>query len=145
MPIKVKDPNASQAKYVANAGNAVPAYKAGVSSPKASQSAMAVAAIPRWQQAVSSSAAANAMKSGLTKAGDQGWMNGALNKGANNYPAGITRGKDKWLANVTPYFQAIAAVNLPDKGLRGSSANIQRVAAVAAALHTLKVQTHGGS
>jgi len=143
MPIKVKDPGASAAKFVQRAQNAVDAYKAGVQAPKVSQNAAAVAAIPRWQQAVASSAAAAAMRSGLAAAGDQGWMNGALQKGAGRYPDGVAKAQAKYQANVTPFFQAIGSLTLPDKGLRGSSANYARVQAVGQALHTLKLQRKG--
>jgi hypothetical protein len=143
MPIKVKDPTASGQKYVTNAGNAVNAYKAGVQSPKQSQSAAAIAAAPTWQQAVSSPSAAAAFKSGLNRAGDTAWMNGALNKGAQRYPQGVQLAQAKWVANTTPYLQAIAALNLPAKGIRGSAQNYQRVQAVGQALHNLKAQSQG--
>jgi len=143
MPIKVKDPTASGQKYVTNAGNAVNAYKAGVQSPKQSQSAAAIAAAPNWQQAVQSPTALAAFKSGLSRAGDAAWQSGALNKGAARYPQGVQLAQQKWVANVTPYLQAIAGLNLPAKGIRGSAQNYQRVQAVGQALHNLKAQQAG--
>lgn len=143
MPIKVKDPTASGQKYVTNAGNAVNAYKAGVQSPKQSQSQAAIAAAPTWQQAVTSPAAAAAFKSGLTRSGDQGWQNGALNKGAARYPQGVQLAQQKWVSNVTPYLNVIAGLNLPAKGIRGSAQNYQRVQAVGQALHNLRVSSSG--
>lgn len=144
MPIKVKDPTASALKYTNNTANAVPAYKAGIQSPKQSQSAAAVAAVGNWQAAVTSTAARNAFVSGLTKAGDTAWMNGALNKGADRYPVGTRIAAPKWQANVTPYLQAIASFTLPPKGIRGAAQNWQRSQALGLALHSLKVQSKGG-
>jgi hypothetical protein len=145
MPIKVKDPTASAAKYTNNTANAVAAYKAGVQSPKQSQSAAAIAAAPVWQQAVNSSAALAAFKSGLTKAGDAAWVAGALNKGADRYPVGTRLAAPKWQANVTPYLQIISSFNLPPKGIRGAAQNWQRSQALGLALHQAKVQSKGGS
>ncbi len=145
MPIKVKDPVASATKYTNNTANAVGAYKAGVQAPKTSQSAAAIAAAPIWQQAVSSQQAAAAYKSGLNKAGDTGWMNGALNKGADRYPVGTRLAAPKWQANVTPYLQTIASFNLPPKGIRGAAQNWQRSQALGLALHNQKVQSKGTS
>jgi hypothetical protein len=143
MPIKVKDPAASSAKYVQNAGNAVNAYKAGVQAPKQSQSAAAIAAVPLWQQAVASPAAAAAMKAGLNASGDQGWMSGALNKGAARYPQGVQLAQGKWQTNTQPYLTLLASQNLPAKGIRGAAQNYQRVQAVGQALHNLKQQRAG--
>lgn len=143
MPIKVKDPTASGAKYVQNAQNAVNAYKAGVMAPKQSQSTAAIAAAPVWQQAVTAPAAAAAFKAGLTRAGDQGWQDGAINKGATRYGPGVALAQTKWINNTTPYLQAIASLSLPAKGIRGSAQNYQRVQAVGQLLHNLKNQRAG--
>jgi hypothetical protein len=144
MPIKVKDPATSAQKYVTNTANAVNAYKAGVQSPKQSQSAAAVAAAGNWQQAVNSPQALAAFKSGLTKAGDTAWVNGALNKGAARYPQGTQLAAPKWQQNVQPYLQTIASFNLPPKGIRGAAQNWQRSQALGQALHNQKVQASGG-
>lgn len=144
MPIKVKDPSTVANKWSTRAQGAVNDYAAGAASPKQSQSASAVAAAPLWQQAVASSAALAAFTSGLNKAGDQGWLAGVNNKGKQRYAGGITAGMQKFTTNITPFLQAIAGVTLPPKGLRGSAQNIQRVATIAAALHTLKLQRKGG-
>jgi hypothetical protein len=145
MPIKVKDPSASATKYTNNTANAVGAYKAGVQSPKTSQSAAAIAAVGNWQAAVTSSNARNAFVSGLTKAGDTAWLNGALNKGADRYPVGTRLAAPKWQANVTPFLQAIAGFSLPPKGIRGAAQNWQRSQALGLALHQLKIQRQGGT
>lgn len=145
MAIKVKDPTASSAKYIRNTQTAVDSYKAGVQSPKQSQSAAAVAAVSTWQQAVSSQQARAAFVSGLTKAGDAAWTAGALNKGAQRYPQGTQLAAPKWQANVQPYLQLIASTQLPPKGIRGAAQNWQRSQALGLALHNLKVQRAGGT
>jgi hypothetical protein len=143
MAIKVKDPATVMQKWTTRAAAAVNDYKAGAASPKASQSASAIAAAPLWQQAVQSPAALTAFQSGLRSSGDQGWLNGVNNKGAARYPGGIQAGATKFQNNITPYLQAISGLNLPPKGIRGSAQNINRVQAVAQALHQLRLQRSG--
>lgn len=145
MPIKVKDPAASAQKYITNTANAVNAYKAGVQAPKTSQSAAAIAAAGTWQQAVQSPQAKAAFTSGLNRAGDQAWMNGALNKGAARYPQGTQLAAPKWQSNVQPYLQVIASQNLPPRGIRGAAQNWQRSQALGQALHQAKLTRQGST
>ena len=144
MPIQIKDVGTLATKFVNRGVAAVADYKAGVMAPKASQSASAIAAAPLWQSAVSSTAALNRFTAGLRAAGDQGWQTGASTKGASHYPDGIRGAQAKWATNVAPYLQIISGLTLPAKGIRGSDANIQRVSAVASALHAAKLQGAGG-
>jgi hypothetical protein len=141
--INVKSAAASAAKYATNGQNAVPAYKSGVQANN-NQNANAIAAIPTWQAAVASTEAASRMASGLTKAGQQGWQNGALNKGANNYANGVKNAQNKWQTNTTPYLNVIAGLTLQPKGVKGSQANLANVATVDNALHAAKVAASGG-
>jgi hypothetical protein len=144
MPIAIKDVGTLQAKYLSRGSNAVNEYKAGINAPKASQSTSAIAAADRWQQALADPNAKKRFTTNLQKAGDAGWQAGALGKGANNYPAGIQRGAPKWGSNVQPYLQVIAGLTLPPKGVRGNTANVARVAAIADALHAKKLSMSGG-
>lgn len=146
MPIKVKDPGTVLKNWM-DAGTSPQAqakYKAGVQSPKQPQNASALAAATRWQQSVASTAALNRFTAGLRAAGDAGWQNGALNKGAAHFPDGIRGAGPKFQQNVTPFLAAIAGVTLPDKGIRGSTANYARVQAIGDALHALKLSRAGG-
>jgi hypothetical protein len=144
MAIQIKDTSTLQQKYVQRGSNAVTDYKAGINAPKNPQAASAIAAAPRWQAALADPNAVKRYTNHLQKSGEEGWKAGALNKGANNYPSGITRGAPKWAANVQPYLDVIKSVTLSVKGIRGSSANLQRVADVANALHAKKVSMAGG-
>lgn len=143
MPIQIKDAGTLATKYVNRAVNAVADYKAGVMTPKASQSASAIAAAPLWQSAVTSPDALARFKSGLSAAGDAGWQTGASTKGADRYPGGIRAAQQKWATNVGPFLSALSSLTLPPKGIRGSDQNISRVSAVATALHALKVSRAG--
>jgi hypothetical protein len=143
MAIKVKDPTTVANKWNTRAQGAVNDYAAGAANPKQPQAASAIAAASLWQQAVAAPAALASFTSGLNKSGEQGWLNGVNVKGKARYAGGITAGMAKFTTNITPFLQAIAGITLPAKGLRGSAQNIQRVAAIAEALHTLKLQRKG--
>ncbi len=143
MPIQIKDAGTLATKFVNRAVNAVAEYKAGVMTPKASQSASAIAAAPLWQSAVQSPEALARFKSGLAASGDAGWQTGASGKGADRYPGGIRAAGQKWATNVGPFLSALSSLTLPPKGIRGSDANIARVSAVATVLHALKLSRSG--
>lgn len=143
MPIKVKDPATTGQKWVNKASNATDDYKRGVQAPRRPQAATAIAAAGRWRTAVSSDAAMARFTSGLNRSGDAGWTAGAMGKGATHYADGVRAGQNKFTTNVTPFLQAIAGVTLPDKGIRGSSANYARVQAVGDTLHQLKLSRAG--
>jgi len=141
MPIAVANINTLAAKYSANAQNAVAAYKAGVQSPRRSQSATAIAAAQTWAQAVQTAATNGTYAKGLTKAGDAKWSANALNLGAQRYGPGVANAQGAWAACETPYLQAIANLTLPPRGVTGSPQNIARVQAVDTALQQVKAQS----
>lgn len=143
MAIVIKDTGTLMAKYVSRATNAVDAYKTGAQTPKRPQAATAIAAIPKWQSAVSSTLAAKRMMAGLQASGDAGWLNGVQVKGSAHYADGIRAGQQKWATNVQPYLDAIKSVSLDPAGIRGSDANIGRVTKIASTLHALKVSKAG--
>lgn len=145
MAIKIRDAGALAVKYMTNATTTGPAaYKAGVQDPRRPQNASALAAVDKWQAAVTAPAAKNRLSAGLRAAGDAGWTAGALSKGVNNYAPGVTRGKDKWQANVTPYLAVLAGLSPAAKGIRGSAGNYANVTLVGNALHNARVARAGG-
>jgi len=140
MPIAVANINTLAAKYSTNAQAAIPAYKAGVQSPRRSQSQTAIAAAPVWAQAVQAAATNGTYAKGLAASGDTKWQNNSLNLGAQRYGPGVANAQSAWAAGETPYLQAIANLTLPPRGVTGSPQNIQRVQAVDTALQQVKAQ-----
>jgi len=138
MPIKIKDPGTLSKKWSTRAQAAQPDYVAGPANARVSQSAAAIAAAPTWQAAVSSADALKRFTGNLAKAGDAGWAAGVANKGAQRYAPGVQAAQSKWQANTSPYLQALSGLDLPPRGLRRSAQNLQRVAAVDAAMVATK-------
>ena len=138
MSIKtLKDSSSYVTKYTNRAGAAVNDYVAGVNA-ATGQAAAAAAAADKWQQSVSAASAKSAFSANVQAAGDQAWKAGVAAKGQARYAPGVTAGGPKWAAKVQKYFAVLKGLSLPARGLRGSAANMQISAAVAAALHSTK-------
>lgn len=92
----VKDPSLWGEKYVRNASTAAPSYEAGVRNPKRSPTQAAISKATEWQAKVASPTALEKFKAGLKHAGDEAWLNGALNKGVARYADGVQQGANKY-------------------------------------------------
>jgi hypothetical protein len=143
MAIQLKDVGTYASKYVARAQAATPDYKAGVQSPRRSQSQAAIAAAPTWAQAVQDAASRGSFAKGLNKSGDAKWQANALNKGGARYGSGVAAAQNDWATGVQPYLQTLSNLTLPARGVRGSPQNIARVQAVADALNKVRMQSMG--
>ena len=80
--ITIRDTGSLAQKFVKRGQAAVDDWKTGVQQTTASQSANAIAAAPRWQQALQGDAVLNRFKAKLTAAGDGKWRDNAVKKGA---------------------------------------------------------------
>lgn len=141
MAITIQDVGTLSAKYVARAQAAVPDYKAGVASPRRSQSQSAIAAAGTWSQAVQQAATNGSYQKGLQASGDAKWQANSTNKGGVRYGPGVAAAQQSWASGVQPYLQTLSNLTLPPRGVRGSPQNIQRVSAVDDALSKLKAQS----
>ncbi len=127
--ITIRDTGSLAAKFVKRGQAAVDDWKIGVQQTTNSQSANAIAAAPRWQQALQGDAVLARFKSKLTAAGDGKWRDNAVKKGAEQgrFSGGIGAAGPAWAAGVTPVFDALRSLSLPDKGLKRSPQNLDRV------------------
>ena len=130
-------------KFAKRAQAAAPEYTAGVSNPRKDQSAEAIAAAPAYIQGVQEAIARGGFEKGLRKAGTAKWQEKSKTLGAQRYPQGVAGAKGDWQTGFGPYASTLSALALPTKGSRGSSGNLERVRAVADALHNKRVS--GGS
>jgi hypothetical protein len=137
MAIKIKDVGTLAQKFVKRAGAAGADYAAGVMNPKRDWNANTAAAAPVWAQAVQTAAANGRFAAGVAKAGNAKWQANASGKGAQRYPQGVGGAAAAWQSGVTPYLNALATLDLPPRGVKGT--NINRVSAVDDALHKIKM------
>src|SRR5260370_18199345 len=79
--ITIRDTGSLAAKFVKRGQAAVDDWRIGVQQTTNSQSANAIAAAPRWQQALQGDAVLARFKAKLTAAGDGKWRDNPVKKG----------------------------------------------------------------
>ena len=127
----IKPIEQSSDKFVRRASVAGPDYTAGITNPRSPWAQSSVNAEGNYKAGVTAAANAGRFGKGVKRVGDAKWQKNALAKGPGRYIEGVTIAKDAWSAGFGPYQAAIAALNLPARGPRGSAQNLQRVALVA--------------
>ena len=130
--ISIRDVGSLSQKFVRRGQAAVEDWKAGVQQTTKSQAGEAIAAAGRWQQALQGDAVLARFKAKLNAAGDGKWRDNAIKKGADQgrFAGGIGAAGAAWAAGVTPIFDALRALQLPDRGLKRSPQNLDRARAV---------------
>lgn len=141
MAINVKPLATVVNNYVTRAGAAGPAYTAGVQAPRQPWAATTAASATTWANGVSAAVTDGRFARGVNAAGDAKWSSQCINIGAARYPGGVAAGKNTYSAKISPYLTAIANLTLPPRLPKGDPANLQRVAAIDAALRALKLTT----
>jgi len=118
-------------------------YKAGVESPKKDWAKEAIAAEERYKAGVTAAANEGRYGKGVEKAGTDKWKKMASTKGPSRFAEGVMVAKPDYEKGFAPFAEEIAKTELPPRGPKGDPANIQRVAAIAAALHKKKMELLG--
>jgi len=126
------------AKWKDRAGSASGVYKDGVQSTGKNWASSAQAANGAWKAGVTTAASQDRFSKGVGAAGNETWKQATLTKGPDRYSTGVSFAEPKYVKNAAPYYSAISAINLPERGPRGSAQNYQRVAPIGQALHQLK-------
>jgi hypothetical protein len=138
MAIKVKDAAAIAQKYVTRASAAAGDYKSGVQGAGADWEAGARAGEPNFEAGVQEAIAKKRYGRGIAAAGQQKYVDNAVNLGAQRYPQGVQQASAAFAKGINPVLDKLRSLNLPPKGPRRSPQNQQRAAMVAAELGKLK-------
>jgi len=117
-----------------------PEYKAGIEAPRTDWAAATLAAENNYNAGVQAAIARKAFGKGVQKAGSPKWKDKALSVGVNRWSEGISTSTDAYAKGFGPFRDVISKLTLPPRGAKGSPGNIQRVAAVANALHEEKLK-----
>src|SRR5260370_35284014 len=114
--ITIRDVGSLSAKFVKRGQAAVDDWKIGVQQTTNSQSANAIAAAGRWQQALQGDAVLARFKAKLTAAGDGKGRDNAVKKGADQarFSAGIGAAGPAWAACAAQVFDESRSPSLPD-------------------------------
>lgn len=135
---RVKPAAEAAGKWSRRASAATPDYQSGVQGAGSRWATNAAAANQNYTQAVTQAASAGRFAKGVAKAGAGKYERGAMEKGVQRYGPGVAVAESDYNTAVAPYLTAIGSLDLPARGPRGADANVQRVAAIAKALRTLK-------
>ena len=118
-------------------------YEEGVKDPKKDWAEEAIAAEETYKAAVTAAANQGRYGKGVSKAGTGKWKDRALKKGPARFSEGVLIAKPDYEAGFRPYAEEIASVELPKRAPKGSRENIERVWAIADALHKRKLRELG--
>jgi hypothetical protein len=129
-------------KWSSNSQVAGPAYRDGIQSPRRSWQTAAANADASRKAGLVNADARNAFVVGVNAAGDAKWQNNSIVLGPARFAQGVQNAEPIFQQGFSPYHAVIAGLTLPPRGPKGSPENINRVSAVATALHNQK--TGGG-
>ncbi len=113
-------------------------YEAGVRNPVRNYEQNAAAADPAWRAGVQAAIQRNSFVLGVRRAGTAKWQRKAIELGPARYGPGVAAAQQDYSAGFSPFRDVIERTNLPPRGPRRSPQNMQRVAAMAAALGAAK-------
>lgn len=134
----MKDIGTIATKWSSRAGAAGSDYKDGVTLTTKDWAANTTAAKDSYAQGVQDAIGRGAFAAGVSKAGTPKWKAAASVIGAQRYPQGVAAGASAYATGFGLHAQALASLQYPPRGPKGSPQNIQRVATVATRLHQLK-------
>lgn len=129
----IKPIDQSADKWQRRAAVAGPDYQQGVQSPRTNWQTAASAADAVYRTAVTAAANAGRYAAGIAKAGNARWQDNALKKGPGRFAEGVALAVGEWQKGFQPVQAAFSALTPPARGVTGSPANLQRVAAFNAA------------
>jgi hypothetical protein len=137
--IKVKSVADATAKWKSRASVAAPDYEAGIKNPKRDWASETQASKEAYVSGVQGAIGRGAFEKGVAKAGTEKWSSNALSKGKARFTEGVQKGEGAYTAGVGPVLDTIGRISLPTKGSAGAPQNIERVRAIADALHQQKI------
>lgn len=137
---KIKDISAIASKWGRVTPQRTPDFEAGVKNPKSDWKTNTAAANDRYKAGVTAAANANRFATGVNKAGTEKWQRKTIEKGVDRWGPGVASATSDFEAGFHPYHDVIASTTLPPKFPKGDPRNIQRVAALASALHNKKIK-----
>ena len=137
----MKTASQSGPKWQERAGSAANDYVTGSQQTTKDQSALAIASKPNMIAGFNAAMSAGLYEKGLQRSGKSGWIAGVTEKGAQNYPTGVSAASSlsKYTSRSGAFDAARGAAAALPRGPRGSAGNLSRVAAVVNALRAAKV------
>jgi len=139
--IKSLDRISSKWKRVAS--GAQTEYEEGVKNPRTDWADATAKSETAYEQGIQSAIGRKAFGKGVHRAGTEKWQRAAIEKGPQRFAQGVSLAENEYEAGFAPYREVISRLTLPPRGAKGDPKNIQRVAAIAKALHDEKLKREG--
>lgn len=114
-------------------------YESGVKNPRSDWATETAKANDRYKDAVIKAANAGRFAAGVKKAGTSKWQERAVSVGPGRWSEGVSVAGPEFEKGFGPYHDVIAKTVLPNKYPKGDVRNIDRVKAIANALHAKKI------
>lgn len=114
-------------------------YSQGVQNPGKDWKNETKAAEARYEQGVQAAIQKKRFGKGVDEAGTSKWQEKTIEKGTQRWGPGVQVAQTDMAEGFEPYRAVISGLTLPQKYPKGDPRNIQRVAAIATALHAKKV------
>jgi hypothetical protein len=128
------------AKWAEVTPGRAPYYEKGIREPKKNWEEEAINAEGAWESGVTAAVTEKRFAGGVKKAGFATWQKKALALGVPRWPDGVRKARDDYSAGWKPYYDVLTALVLPERGAKGDPKNIDRVRAIADALHKKKLE-----
>lgn len=114
-------------------------YTQGVAEPLRDWQREALAAHTRYVAAMREVLEQNRQSAGVRGSSTSFWQAQTQAKGKTRWPEGVRLGLSRYAERFAPYREVISRLTLPERGPTGSAGNIERVRAIAQALHEAKI------
>jgi len=140
----VKSLDRISSKWARVASVSQPEFEEGVRNPRGDWQANTMAAEANFERGVQQAIQRKSFGKGVSKAGTAKWQERTLSKGPSRWSEGIQLSRGAYEQGFAPFREVISRTTLPPRGPKGDPKNIQRVAAIADALHAEKLSRQGG-
>lgn len=117
-----------------------PYFEAGVRAPRKDWAESAIAANDAWKAGVQEAVTQDRFARGVSRVGTSKWQRKTIEVGVPRWSDGVRKAAPDYIEGFKPYHETLAALTLPPRGARGDPKNIDRVRAIAQALHKKKIE-----
>lgn len=135
MAVAIRSTSEIAAKFADVTPGRMDEYAKGVADPKRDWETETKAAEDNYNKGVQAAISAKRFGRGVAKAGTARWKERAITVGPGRFAEGVRDAGPRYAEGFGPYRDVIAGLTLPPRGPTGDPRNIDRVRAVAEALH----------
>lgn len=115
-------------------------YEEGVANPRKDWATETAKAAGNYATGIQKAISDKRFEKGVARIGSAGMIAKTLAKGPSRWAQGVAVSESDYEAGFAPYRDVISRTVLPARGPKGDPSNINRVAAIAKALHDRKVK-----